>query len=123
MTPVHPPPRHGDALRLAFVGQQTFFEACALDERSPRVMTTFVEFRQGADAEAIRAALDAFAPHAVVVFRPEIVPAGASRPAPPASPPPAFVVFRPEIAPAGAFDDLRAATIGFLTEPIPRTTG
>src|SRR4051794_4344946 len=98
MTPVHPPPRHGDALRLAFVGQQTFFEACALDERSPRVVTTFVEFRQGADAEAIRAALDAFAPHAVVVFRPEIVP-------------------------AGAFDGLRAATIGFLTESIPRTTG
>jgi hypothetical protein len=98
MTPVHPPPRPGDALRLAFVGQQTFFEACALDERSARAVTTFVEFRQGADAEAIRAALDAFAPHAVVVFRPEIVP-------------------------AGAFDGLRAATIGFLTEPIPRTTG
>src|SRR3954452_7139255 len=98
MMPVHPPPRPGDALRLAFVGQQTFFEACALDERSPRAVTTFVEFRQGADAEAIRAALDAFAPHAVVVFRPEIVP-------------------------AGVFDGLRAATIGFLTEPIPRTEG
>src|SRR3954449_7447701 len=98
MTPVHPPPRSGDALRLAFVGQQTFFEACALAERSRRAVTTFVEFRQGADDEAIRAALDAFAPHAVVVFRPEIVP-------------------------AGAFDGLRAATIGFLTEPIPRTTG
>src|SRR3954454_1325076 len=98
MTPVHAPPRPGDPLRLAFVGQQTFFEACALDERSRRVVTTFVEFRQGADAEAMRAAVDEFAPHAVVVSRPEIVP-------------------------AGAFDGLRAATIGFLTEPIPRTTG
>jgi hypothetical protein len=98
MTPVHPPPRPGDPLRLAFVGQQTFFEVCALQERSARAVTTFVEFRQGADAEAMRSALDAFAPHAVVVFRPEIVP-------------------------AGAFDGLRAATIGFLTEPIPRTTG
>src|SRR5947207_12858640 len=97
MTPVHPPPRHGDALRLAFVGQQTFFEACALDERSPRVVTTFVEFRQGADAGAMRGALDDFAPHAVVVFRPEIVP-------------------------AAALDGLRAATIGLLTDPSPRTT-
>ena len=98
MRPQHPIPRAGDPLRLAFVGQQTFFEACALDERSRRVITTFVEFRQGADADAMRGALDAFAPHAVVVFRPEIVP-------------------------AGTFDGLRATTLGFLTEPIPRTTG
>jgi hypothetical protein len=88
-------PRFGEPLRLAFVGQQTYFEACALDERSARVRTTYVDFREGADAEAMRAALDRFAPHAVVVFRPEIVP-------------------------AGAFDGLRALTIGFLTEPIPR---
>ncbi len=46
----------------------------------------------------MRAALDAFAPHAVVVFRPEIVP-------------------------AGALDGLGAVVLGFLTEPIPRTTG
>jgi hypothetical protein len=31
------------------------------------------------------------------------------------------VVFRPEIIPAGAFAGLRAATLGFLTEPLPRT--
>ena len=31
------------------------------------------------------------------------------------------VVFRPEIIPAGLFDDLPAATLGFLTEPLPRT--
>jgi hypothetical protein len=88
-------PRFGEPLRLAFVGQQTYFEACALDERSARVRTTYVDFREGADAEAMRAALDRFAPHAVVVFRPEIIP-------------------------AGAFDGLPALTIGFLTEPIPR---
>jgi hypothetical protein len=98
MVPQHPTPRAGDPLRLAFVGQRTFFEVCALDERSPRAITTFIEFRAGADAAAMRSALDAFAPHAVVVFRPEIVP-------------------------EHAFDGLRAATIGFLTEPIPRTTG
>ena len=31
------------------------------------------------------------------------------------------VVFRPEIIPAGAFGGLRATTVGFLTEPLPRT--
>jgi hypothetical protein len=91
-------PRFGEPLRLAFVGQGTYFEACALHERSARVRTTYVDFREGADAEAMRAALDRFAPHAVVVFRPEIVP-------------------------AGAFDGLQALTIGFLTEPIPRESG
>ncbi len=91
-------PRFGEPLRLAFVGQQTYFEACALHERSARVRTAYVDFREGADAEAMRAALDRFAPHAVIVFRPEILP-------------------------AGAFDGLRALTIGFLTEPIPRDSG
>lgn len=89
-------PRPGAPLRLAFVGQGTFFEACALHERSSRVVTRYVEFREGADAAPMRAQLDAFAPDAVVVFRPEIVP-------------------------RGAFDGLRARTVGFLTEPIPRT--
>jgi len=94
----HPIPRSGAPLRLAFVGQQTYFEACALHERSSRAVTTYVDFREGADADAMRAALDAFAPHVVIVFRPEIVP-------------------------AHAFDGLRAATVGFLTEPIPRAEG
>jgi len=98
MAPVHPSPRFGEPLRLAFVGQQTYFEACALHERSARVRTEYVDFREGADADAMRTALDRFAPHAVVVFRPEIVP-------------------------AHAFDGLRAITIGFLTEPIPRVAG
>ena len=98
MAQVYPTPGPGEPLRLAFVGQRTFFEVCALDERSPSARTTFIEFRQGADAEAMRDALDAFGPHAVVVFRPEIVP-------------------------AGALDGLRAPVIGFLTEPIPRTPG
>jgi hypothetical protein len=95
MAPVYPTPRFGEPLRLAFVGQQTYFEACALHERSSRVRTAYVDFREGADAEAMRGALDRFAPHAVVVFRPEIVP-------------------------AHTFDGLRALTVGFLTEPIPR---
>src|SRR4051812_13825108 len=94
----YPVPGPGVPLRLAFVGQSTFFEACALHEHSRRVSTRFVEFRQGSDAAAMRAELDELRPHAVVVFRPEIVP-------------------------RGLFAGLRAATVGFLTEPIPRTGG
>jgi hypothetical protein len=84
------------ALRMAFVGQSTYFEACALpDGAADGIATRFVEFRQGADADALLRALHDFAPEVVVVFRPEVLP-------------------------AGAFRDLGAKVIGFLTEPIPR---
>jgi hypothetical protein len=92
------PPAQGVPLRLAFVGQSTFFEACSMHERSRRFQTTFIEFRGGADANAMVLRLQAFRPHVVVVFRPEIIP-------------------------SGAFADVRAATLGFLTEPLPRTPG
>src|SRR4051794_11217456 len=85
-------------LRLAFVGQGTFFEACSLIRRDRAVQTTFVEFRAGRDPAAMRAAVDGFAPDAVVVFRPEIVP-------------------------AATFGDLRVPVLGFLTEPIVRKPG
>jgi hypothetical protein len=91
-------PPEGAPIRLAFVGQTTFFEACALEERSARLHTAFVEFRAGGDADAMLAQLQAFAPHVVVAFRPEILP-------------------------AGVFAGLRAAVLGFLTEPIPRRNG
>ena len=97
-TDPYPVPRQGSQLRLAFVGQSTFFEACALDEHSGRVATKFLEFRAGGDADALLALLRAFGPHAVIVFRPEVLP-------------------------ADAFAGLRAAVLGFLTEPIPRTGG
>jgi hypothetical protein len=84
-------------LRLAFVGQSTFFEACVLAPGvDPRVEPRFHEFRQGGDADALTAGLSASDPDVVIVFRPEIVP-------------------------TGAFEGLRAATLGFLTEPLPRT--
>jgi hypothetical protein len=94
----YPVPRGGAVLRLAFVGQATYFEACALTEQSARVRTRFVEFRAGADADAMLAQVEAFAPHVVVVFRPEVLP-------------------------PGIFAGLRAAVIGFLTEPVPRVRG
>ena len=91
-------PRPGAALRLVFVGQTTFFEACALEEQSARLRTAFVEFRAGADADAMLARVRSLAPHVVVVFRPEILP-------------------------PGVFSDLRAAVLGFVTEPVPRSGG
>jgi hypothetical protein len=91
-------PPEGAPLRLAFVGQQTYFRACALDEDSARVRTTFVDYRAGRDPALMRSQLDRFAPHAVVVFRPETVP-------------------------AGLLADLDAAIVGFFTEPISRAGG
>ena len=85
--------------RIAFVGQGTYFEACALaDGVLPGVRTTFLEFRQGGDPERLGRGLDAFAPDAIVVFRPEILPEGLLR-------------------------DRSALVLGFLTEPLPRKQG
>ena len=92
-------PPAGRPLRLAFVGQSTFFEACSLDDGVvPGIRTRFVEFRRHGDVTALLRDLRAFGPDVVVVFRPEIIPAGALR-------------------------DVRAPVVGFLTEPIPRTVG
>jgi hypothetical protein len=90
-------PPAGAPVRLAFVGQRTFFEACALDDRHRALRTAFFEFRKGADGDHLLSELRAFRPHVVLVFRPEIIP-------------------------AGLFAGLRAATLGWLTEPIPRGT-
>jgi hypothetical protein len=94
----YPTPALGAPLRLAFVGQGTFFEACALTRDAGGLATRFVEFRQDGDAERMLATLRAWSPHVVLVFRPEIVP-------------------------EGLFAGLPAATLGFLTEPLPRADG
>lgn len=91
-------PAEREQLRLAFVGQATFFEACALMRGTPELATRFIEFREGAELGRLLAELHSFRPHVVLVFRPEIVP-------------------------AGAFEGLDAATLGFLTEPLPRGRG
>src|SRR5207248_3330693 len=72
----YPAPAPGEPLRVAFVGQQTYFRATALEEHSERVETTFVDWRILSDALRMRAQLDAFQPHVVVSFRPEIIPRG-----------------------------------------------
>lgn len=94
----YPTPPLGAPLRLAFVGQRTFFEACALTGATPGLETRFVEFRQDGDPTPMLASLTGWRPHVVLVFRPEIVP-------------------------HGLFADLQAATLGFLTEPLPRAAG
>jgi hypothetical protein len=90
-TPYPGPPGDGP-LRLAFVGRLAVFAPAALESDDERVRTLFVDHRRGGDPAETRAALDAFAPHAVVVFRP-----GAVAP--------------------GAFAGLRAPVLGVVTQP------
>jgi hypothetical protein len=81
-------------LRLALVGQATFFETC-LPPASRALQPSFHEFRRDADPEALLRDLRAAKPDAICVFRPELIP-------------------------AGALHGLDALTLGFLTEPLPR---
>jgi hypothetical protein len=82
-------------LRLLFVGQSTYFWNCAFDQPTAGIEPHYVDFRAGDDPGRLNAALTDLAPDVVVVFRPEIVP-------------------------AGMFHGLRALTLGFFTEPLPR---
>ena len=83
-------------LRLGFVGQAVYFEQCSLDLPTGRFAPRFIDFRAGIPSGPLLAELQAFDPDVLLVFRPEIIP-------------------------AGLFDSLRAVTIGYLTEPLPRT--
>jgi hypothetical protein len=88
----------GPTLRVAFVGQGVFFRQCALETAAGGVEPTFLDFRAGAAPGPLLANLRELDPDVVLVFRPEIVP-------------------------PGLFDVLRALTIGYLTEPLPRDGG
>lgn len=93
-----PLPPSGEPLRVAFVGQRTYFELCS--QRSPTrvIEPILVEHRSGRDGRRLAASLEAAAPHVVVVFRPELIE-------------------------DGCFDRLDALTVGVLTEPLPRAGG
>ncbi|MFL5895007.1 MAG: hypothetical protein ACJ76Z_07820 [Thermoleophilaceae bacterium] len=82
-------------MRLAFVGQATYFDYCALEEPAAGVEPRFFDFRAGGDPEPLAAALRA--------WRPDVV-----------------LAFRPEILPPGALAGIDAVRCGFLTEPLPR---
>lgn len=89
-------PLHGEKLRLAFVGQSTYFEICSLHS-SEWVDVTFIEFRAGADVNTLFDRLSAYEPHLVIIFRPEIIP-------------------------ESFLSKVSAITLGYLTEPLPRTS-
>lgn len=89
------PPTADRPHRIAFVGQQTYFHACALHGDDERFVTTCIEHRAGRDNVLLRARVDAFAPDTVVLWRPETVE-------------------------PGTFAGLPAQILGFLTEPISR---
>lgn len=85
-------------MRVAFVGQDVYFRQCALEAPAAGFEPTFLDFRAAAPPEPLLAALRELDPDIVLVFRPEIVP-------------------------AGLFEDMRAVSIGYLTEPLPRVNG
>jgi hypothetical protein len=78
------------------VGQDTYFRACALESPTAWAQPHFEDHRSGADDLRLAQRLGDFDPHVVVVFRPELIA-------------------------KGLFEGLRALTIGWLTEPLPRT--
>ncbi len=87
-----------ETVRVAFVGQSGFFHQCALEQPVGDLQPEFVDFRSAAPAAPLLARLQELDPDVVVVFRPEIIP-------------------------ANLFAGLRAVTIGYLTEPLPRGRG
>lgn len=88
----------GAPLRVAFVGQSVYFRQCAQETAAGGLEPWFLDFRAAAPPEPLLARLQELDPDVVLVFRPEIIP-------------------------PGLFDGLRARTIGYLTEPLPRAGG
>jgi hypothetical protein len=82
-------------LRIAFVGQDTYFRACALEDEVDGLVPAFVDFRAGADPVRLAAELEIADPHVLICFRPELIP-------------------------AGLFAGLGGMRVGFVTEPLPR---
>lgn len=73
--PYRPPPRGGRA-RVAFVGEAARLAAMAPAEDQPALRSRVFGSGAGGDPDALRAALDAFAPHAVIAVAPETLPPG-----------------------------------------------
>ena len=84
--------------RLAFVGQATFFESCALDEDIGGLESRFIDYREGDDPEKMLAAVEAVKPDVAFFFKPEIVPTGLLR-------------------------RLPCIRVGYATEPLPSLGG
>jgi hypothetical protein len=91
-------PPVGAPVRVAFVGPRAAFDAHVLHHSAGGVAPAFVDFRAGGAAGELRAALRAAAPHVVVVL-------GA------------------DIAPGGVLAEVPAATLGVVTQTVPRPAG
>lgn len=91
----YPLPPDGAPLRVAFVGQRTYFEEAAMDRPAGGVTPRFLDFRGGPDVGRLLEDLHRFRPHAVVVFRPDALP-------------------------PGAMDGVAAPVVGMITEALPR---
>jgi hypothetical protein len=91
-------PEPDGPMRVAFVGQSVYFRQCALELAGNGLAPTFLDFRAAAAPEPLLDALQDLDPDVILVFRPEIIP-------------------------PGLFHSLRALTIGYLTEPLPRAKG
>jgi hypothetical protein len=90
------PPK--EELHVTFVGQSVYFRQCAQELPAGGLIPSFVDFRAGAPAEPLLARLQELDPDVILVFRPEIIP-------------------------AGLLDTVRGVSIGYLTEPLPRSRG
>jgi hypothetical protein len=88
-------PDDGRPVRVAFVGQRTYFEACSMPAPAHGFHPAYVDFRGGAETAPMLDALAGIDPHVVVCFRPETLP-------------------------PGALARVRAPVVGFVTEPLPR---
>jgi len=88
-------PVDGTPVRVAFVGQSTYFQCCALQPELPGMSSVFVDFRAGGDPDQVLSKTESFEPHVVFVFRPELIP-------------------------PGLFRESKAVVVGYLTEPLPR---
>lgn len=84
-------PDPGAPLRVAFVGARTEIEACVPHAPAPAIAPALVDHRRGGDERELRAALAAAAPHVIVVLDAAGVP-------------------------AAALADVRAATLGVVTD-------
>jgi hypothetical protein len=85
----------GKRTRVLFVGQSEYFSSCALS-KSIWAETTFVHFRHETDQAYILQAICDFQPDVVICFRPEFI---------------AHCLFQ----------KVTALTVGFTTEPVPRS--
>jgi hypothetical protein len=81
-------------LRVAFLGQATYFRHTVPPQRTAAIDPRFFDARDGVDPTDAIAALRAFAPHAAVVFRPDSLP-------------------------ADALDRIECPVLGVVTEPLP----